>query len=178
MSVEEQAKRDQDRENWRLAAILFVGGGLGAVPTDALHQPPHPPTVYLLPLLALVSGAVCWLLSERADGRWLHAMAFIATLEVALTVELADPVFAISLGRDRDGDPLERLHGWRRAVRIPRRRRGPRRPLGGQLRDRVRNALAGGGKTRRPTELPLDPGRRPTGRFELIGGAQFELRER
>jgi hypothetical protein len=24
MSVDEQAKRDQDRENWRLAAILFV----------------------------------------------------------------------------------------------------------------------------------------------------------
>ena len=95
MNTDEQSKRDQDRQNWRLAATLFVGGGLGAIPSDALHQPPHPPTVYLLPLLALVSGAICWLLSERADGRWLHAMTVIATLEVALTVELADQIFAI-----------------------------------------------------------------------------------
>ncbi len=88
--------RQRVRQNWRLAAILFVGGGIGAIPSDALHQPAHPWTIYLLPLLALCSGAVCWVLSDLSlRARWLHLTAIAATLEVALTVGLADRVFAI-----------------------------------------------------------------------------------
>jgi diguanylate cyclase (GGDEF)-like protein len=88
--------RDQNRAHWRLAAILFLGGGIGAIPSDALHRPAHPPTVYLLPLLAIVSAAVCWVLSNlRLRPRWLHATAITATLEIALTVAFADRVFAI-----------------------------------------------------------------------------------
>ena len=86
--------RDQTRQHWRLAATLFVGGGLGAILPDALHEPPHPATIYLLPLLALVSGAVCWALSTRLSRSWLNLVIVIATLEIALTVWLADPVFA------------------------------------------------------------------------------------
>ena len=98
--MEARGQRDQsaavkDRQHWRLAAVLFFGGGLGAIPSDALHQPAHPATVYLLPLLALISGTVCWLVSTRLAGRWLHVMAVVATIEVALTVALADDVFAI-----------------------------------------------------------------------------------
>jgi diguanylate cyclase (GGDEF)-like protein len=89
-------QRQRDRRNWRLAAILFTGGGLGAVPADALYRPEHPSTIFLLPLLALVSGAVCWALSTRLSGRWLHLMTAIATLEIALTVWLTgDDNFAI-----------------------------------------------------------------------------------
>lgn len=83
------------RRYWRLAAILFIGGGLGAAASDALHQPAHPPTIYLLPLLAIVSGLICWVLANHVSRRWLHLMTAIATLEIALTVWLADEVFAI-----------------------------------------------------------------------------------
>lgn len=83
------------RRYWRLAAILFIGGGLGAAPSDALHQPSHPPTIYLLPLLAIVSGLACWFMATRVSRRWLHLMTAIATVEIAITVWLADDVFAI-----------------------------------------------------------------------------------
>ena len=88
------AKREQTRQNWLLAALLFVGGGLGAILPDALHSPAHPPTVYLLPLLAITSGLVCWQLADRAPRQWLHATAIIAALEIALTVGFADQRFA------------------------------------------------------------------------------------
>ncbi len=89
------SERDLQRRYWRLAAILFIGGGLGAIPADALHRPEHEPAIYLLPLLALLSGAVCWLIADRVSRRWLPLMTSIATLEIALTVWLADDVFAI-----------------------------------------------------------------------------------
>ncbi|MSO41195.1 MAG: hypothetical protein EXQ70_04760 [Solirubrobacterales bacterium] len=86
--------RDQ-RRHWRLAAILFIGGGLGAIPSDALHRPAHDPTIYLLPALAIVSGLLCWAIADRVSIRWLHLMAVVATLEIALTVWLAADMFAI-----------------------------------------------------------------------------------
>src|SRR5215210_7293381 len=86
---------EQATRYWRLAAVLFIGGGLAAAPSDALHQPGHPATIYLLPLLAIVSGLVCLALAGRLGKRWLHLVAVVATLEVALTVWLADPLFAI-----------------------------------------------------------------------------------
>lgn len=90
------ARRDQVRQHWRLAAILFLGGGIGAIPSDALHQPAQPGTIYLLPLLAIVSAGVCWWISGLGlRARWLHVAAVVATLEVALTVALADHVFGI-----------------------------------------------------------------------------------
>jgi diguanylate cyclase (GGDEF)-like protein len=91
----ETTERELQRRYWRLAALLFIGGGLGAAPSDALHQPAHDPTVYLLPLLAIVSGVICWLLAEHVARRWLHVMAVVATLEIALTVWGADEIFAV-----------------------------------------------------------------------------------
>lgn len=79
----------------RLAAILFIGGGLGAAPADALHEPAFGPEIYLLPLLALVSGVFCWLISTRVSRPWLHVLALVATAEIALTVGYAGSVFAI-----------------------------------------------------------------------------------
>ena len=87
--------RERTRLHYVLAAILFAGGGVGAILPDVLHQPQHPPTIYLLPLLALVSGLITWALASRLPRSALHAVAVIAGLEVALTVALADDVFAI-----------------------------------------------------------------------------------
>jgi diguanylate cyclase (GGDEF)-like protein len=95
MNAPATSERELQRRYWRLAAILFVGGGLGAAPSDALHQPAHPPTIYLLPLLAIVSGVICWLIADHVSRRWLHLMTIMATLEIALTVWLADDTFAI-----------------------------------------------------------------------------------
>lgn len=86
--------RERTIQHYRLAAILFLGGGIGAIPVDALHEPAHPGTVYLLPLLALVSGAIVWALATRLPRRFLHVVAVAATLEIALTVGLADVLFA------------------------------------------------------------------------------------
>jgi diguanylate cyclase (GGDEF)-like protein len=88
-------ERQLQRRYWRLAAILFIGGGLGAIPADALHRPAHEPTIYLLPLLALVSGAVCWAIADRVSRRWLPLMTVVATAEIALTVYFAGEIFSI-----------------------------------------------------------------------------------
>jgi diguanylate cyclase (GGDEF)-like protein len=88
------SERDLQHRYWRLAAILFAGGGLGAVPAHALSQPEHEEVIVLLPALAFVSGAVCWAIADRAGRRWLPLMTSIATLEIALTVWLGDRVFA------------------------------------------------------------------------------------
>ncbi len=89
------SERDLQRRYWRIAAILFGGGGLAAIPADALHRPEHEATIYLLPALAIVSGLVCWAIADRAPRSWLHVMVPVATLEIALTCLLADDLFAI-----------------------------------------------------------------------------------
>lgn len=91
----EARRHDQTPVFYRLAAVLFVGGGLAAVPPDLLHSPGHPAAILLLPLLAVLSGAVCWLVADRAPAAGLHLVAIAATCQIALTVALADEVFAI-----------------------------------------------------------------------------------
>ena len=83
----------ETRQHWQIAALLFAGGGLAAIPADALADPAQPATIYLLPLLALVSGLICWLLAGRLEHGWLHLVAAVASIEVALTVWLAGRVF-------------------------------------------------------------------------------------
>lgn len=89
------AGRERTRQHYLLAAVLFLGGGVGAIVPDALHDPPHPAAVFLLPLLAVVSGAITWFLAGRLPRRHLHLVSVVAALEVALTVALADRVFSI-----------------------------------------------------------------------------------
>lgn len=86
--------REETRQNYVLAGVLFLGGGVGAVIPDLLHEPAHPPTVFLLPLLAVISGLVVLALAGRLRRRWLHVLAVIAAGEVALTVAFADPIFS------------------------------------------------------------------------------------
>ncbi len=87
-------RREETRHNYLLAGVLFIGGGFGAVVPDLLHEPAHSATVFLLPLLAVVSGIVVLALAGRLRRRWLHALAVVAALEVALTVAYADLIFA------------------------------------------------------------------------------------
>lgn len=95
--VDGAVERERTRQQYRLAAILFIGGGVGAFIPDLLHRPEHPPTIFLLPLLAIVSGIVTWLLAGRLERKWMHLIAVVATLEVALTAGLADRSFQIYL---------------------------------------------------------------------------------
>lgn len=83
------------RGHVQMAAVLFVGGGLGAIPADVLHRPAYPGTIYLLPSLAIISGLICWLLADRLGWRALHVIGVIATAEIALTVGFAGPVFSV-----------------------------------------------------------------------------------
>ena len=87
-------RADSVRSYWLLAGGLFIGGGIGAIAPDALHEPAHPATIYLLPLLAIVSGLICWAVASRAPHGWLHLMLVIATVEVAVTAAYADRLFA------------------------------------------------------------------------------------
>ncbi len=89
------ALRDQTRVFYRLSAILFAGGGLAAIPPDLLHEPSYGAAVFLLPLLAVVSGVVTWLIADRAPAWGLHVVAVVATLEIALTVAVTEEVFAV-----------------------------------------------------------------------------------
>ncbi len=78
---------------YRLAGVLFISGGLIAVPPDLLIEPPLPRTILLLPLLAIVTGAICWAVSKRAPAWGLHVVCVVATLEVSLTIAEASRIF-------------------------------------------------------------------------------------
>lgn len=87
--------RLRTRLYYRLAAILFVGGGIAAIPPDLLHVPHHSNAIFLLPILAVVSGVVTWAISEWAPRGGLHVVAVVATLEVSLAVAFGSTAFAI-----------------------------------------------------------------------------------
>lgn len=92
---DEASLREQTTIFYRLSSILFIGGGVAAVPPDLLHRPAYDETVFLLPLLAIVSGIVTWLIADRAPPWGLHVVAVVATLEIAFTVAAADEVFRV-----------------------------------------------------------------------------------
>jgi diguanylate cyclase (GGDEF)-like protein len=78
-----------------MAAALLIAGGLAAVPNNLLHDPPHPPTIYLLVALALGSGAICLLIPwQRLPRRSLHIVCAVGSVEVLLSVWFGDPIFA------------------------------------------------------------------------------------
>ena len=76
----------------RIAAFLFIAGGIAGTPAIALQG--VPPTAYLLTLLALASGLACLLIPwRRISPRWLHAVCAIASFEVLATTLLVAPEF-------------------------------------------------------------------------------------
>jgi diguanylate cyclase (GGDEF)-like protein len=72
----------------RIAGILFSAGGLAIIPAFRLMQDPTPPAAAnLLPLLAFVTGIVCFLIPwDRLRPAWFHLVPAIGTLEVAFAV--------------------------------------------------------------------------------------------
>ena len=77
----------------RIAGVLFIAGGIAGTPAIALQG--HPPTVFLLTLLALVSGAICLLAPwRRLSPRWIHLVCAVASLEVFAVAVVAAPEFA------------------------------------------------------------------------------------
>ena len=77
----------------RIAAFLFIAGGIAGTPAIALQGVPT--TTYLLTLLALGSGLACLLIPwTRVSPRWLHAVCTIASIEVLATTMLVTPVFS------------------------------------------------------------------------------------
>lgn len=76
-----------------MAAALLIAGGLAAIPNDLLHH--HPPSIYLLVALALVSGGICLLVPwQRLPRRSLHVIGVVGSIEVLLSVWFGDPIFA------------------------------------------------------------------------------------
>jgi diguanylate cyclase (GGDEF)-like protein len=72
----------------RCAGILFLAGALASVPANQLLSHPDPRWyMHLIDLLGGLSGVACLLVPwQRIDARWLHAIPFVATGEIVLTV--------------------------------------------------------------------------------------------
>jgi diguanylate cyclase (GGDEF)-like protein len=78
-----------------MAAALLIAGGLAAIPNNLLHEPQHPPTIYLLVALALVSGGICLVIPwQRLPRGSLHVVGVVGSVEVLLSVWFGDPIFA------------------------------------------------------------------------------------
>jgi diguanylate cyclase (GGDEF)-like protein len=78
----------------RIAALAFITGGLVAIPANLLIEPANQ-IVYLMPLLALVPGAVCLTVPwERAPAALLELIAVLAIGLVSLSMAVASPAYA------------------------------------------------------------------------------------
>lgn len=77
----------------RIAGVLFSVGGLATVPAYRLMEHPTPPAaVNLLPLVAFVSGIVCFAVPwDRMRGTWLHLVPTLGTIEIGVSVWALGP---------------------------------------------------------------------------------------
>lgn len=91
---ERRIREERLREDYRFAAIMFVGGGLGAI-LPTLFQPPRAATFALLPTMAVGTGLLVWVLATRLSWRGVHVVAVVAALEVAVAAALVDQSFAV-----------------------------------------------------------------------------------
>jgi hypothetical protein len=80
----------------RMAGAMFIAGALLPIPSTLLLEPRPPLASYSLTLVVLLTGLTCLALPwDRASRHWLHSIAALATIQVALTVALFDPIFAV-----------------------------------------------------------------------------------
>ena len=72
----------------RCAGLLFIAGAVASAPANQLMSDPEPGWyMHLINVLALVSGLVCYFLPwDRLPASALHAIPFVATGEIVLTV--------------------------------------------------------------------------------------------
>lgn len=80
----------------RMSGALFIAGALLPVPSTLLLDPRPELAAYGLTAVVMLTGVACFLLPwDRASVNWLHAIAVLATLQVAITVALFDWVFSV-----------------------------------------------------------------------------------
>jgi diguanylate cyclase (GGDEF)-like protein len=80
---------------WRLAATLFIGGVLVAIPAVLLLHRELDPAVFGVTVLAILSGFAC-LAAPRweVDQRWLKLVPLVAVAEIAVAVQATDYTLA------------------------------------------------------------------------------------
>lgn len=75
----------------RLASLLFVAGAIMTLPSAFLLDPVPGFEIVFITGLALVSGAVCWVLPwDRLPGWALDTLCTVGTLEIALVCGIVD----------------------------------------------------------------------------------------
>src|SRR5687768_12584206 len=78
--------------NGRIAGLLFIAGGLAGTPAIAIGD--YPPTAFLLTGLALISGAICFLVPwQKLSTRWFHLVTGAASLEIFAVCTVVLPEF-------------------------------------------------------------------------------------
>src|SRR5215213_7134767 len=90
-----RTRREQTTLYYRLSAILFIGGGISGIPPDLLQAPQNSSAILILPVIAIVSAIITWVVSDRAPRAGLHVVAVVATLEVSLSVAFVSSTFAV-----------------------------------------------------------------------------------
>jgi diguanylate cyclase (GGDEF)-like protein len=71
----------------RMAGLLYLIGGVLALPADLVMGAPSPRTVLLLMLMGVLTGVACLIVPwDRLSPRWLELTAALATLEVTVSV--------------------------------------------------------------------------------------------
>ena len=71
----------------RLAGLLFLSGALAGIPVNQLFAPADQLRMAVITAIGVLSGVVCVLTPwDRLRPAWLHAVPFVATSEVALTM--------------------------------------------------------------------------------------------
>jgi diguanylate cyclase (GGDEF)-like protein len=80
------AEAQNRRTLGRLAGVLFVMGGVLALPADLAMGAPSVPATVLLTLMGVVTGLICWRVPwETLPAGWLQVAAALATIEVTVS---------------------------------------------------------------------------------------------
>jgi diguanylate cyclase (GGDEF)-like protein len=83
----DEARAHQQRTLGRVAGLLYLAGGVLALPADLLMGAPSPTAVLLLTLMGVITGVVCLAVPwGRISPRWLDFAAALATVEVTVSV--------------------------------------------------------------------------------------------
>jgi hypothetical protein len=81
----------------RAAGFLFLGASVSSIPSLLLLEPQPALEVFLLPLAGIVTGLLCLSMPwQRLPWSWTtHAVLALATIEIAVAVEVADRGYAL-----------------------------------------------------------------------------------
>ncbi|MSO41541.1 MAG: GGDEF domain-containing protein [Solirubrobacterales bacterium] len=83
------------RQAWRLAAALVIVGAISTIPALLLLETDVEQWKYAFTALGVLTGILCVLLPlHRLPRRWLAVVPVIATIEVAVAVEITQTVFS------------------------------------------------------------------------------------